>query len=124
MNTTPEFTMQLAIKSESPPTPKSPEEVKVPSYKRGRPPTAEEAAQGTLWVLDEKSADEVAAEQATECELEAQRQKAAFLLELTQLSLKYQLRVSGCGCCGSPYLTKSDKPGQYIADDDDLQWVE
>lgn len=97
-----------------------------PMFDRGRPPTAEEHAHSVLWVLDEKSAEEVAAEQAAERELEAQRQwqKAAFLFELTQLSLKYQLRVSGCGCCGSPYLTKSDKPGQYIADGDDLQWVE
>lgn len=33
-------------------------------FNRGRPPTAEERARGTLWVLDEKSAEEVAAEQA------------------------------------------------------------
>lgn len=33
-------------------------------FDRGRPPTAEERARGTIWVLDEKTADEVAAEQA------------------------------------------------------------
>lgn len=95
-------------------------------FDRGRLPTAEERARGTLWVLDEKSAEEVAAEQAAEREIEAQRQrqKAAFLTELTELSRKYKIIVSGCGCCGSPYLMKADTQGQYIADDDDdLRWV-
>ena len=97
-----------------------------PMFDRDRPPTAEERARGTLWVLDEKSAEEVVAEQAAVRELEAQRQwqKAAFLAELTELSRKYKIIVSGCGCCGSPYLMKADTQGQYIADDDDdLQWV-
>lgn len=83
-------------------------------FNRGRPPTAEERARGTLWVLDEKSAEEVAAEQG---------QKAAFLFELTQLSLKYQLVVSGCGCCGSPFLEKLTEPGKYTANGTDLRWV-
>lgn len=33
-------------------------------YGRGRPPTADEKARGVLWVLDEKTAEEVVAEQA------------------------------------------------------------
>lgn len=32
-------------------------------YGRGRPPTADEKARGVLWVLDEKTAEEVIAEQ-------------------------------------------------------------
>ena len=97
-----------------------------PMFDRGRPPTTEERARGTLWVLDEKSAEEVAAEQAAERELEAQRQwqKAAFLFELTQLSLKYQLVVGGCGCCGSPFLEKLTDPGKYTTHGDDLRWAE
>ena len=27
-----------------------------------------------------------------------------FLEELTNLSLKYNLFINGCGCCGSPWL--------------------
>lgn len=28
-----------------------------------------------------------------------------FLEELTALSLKYEIFIGGCGCCGSPFLT-------------------
>lgn len=28
-----------------------------------------------------------------------------FLLELAELTKKYNLEISGCGCCGSPYVT-------------------
>jgi len=27
-----------------------------------------------------------------------------FLEELTALTIKYQIVVGGCGCCGSPFL--------------------
>jgi len=95
-------------------------------FDRGRPPTAEERARGTIWVLDEKSAEEVAAEKAAAAALEAQQdvQLTAFLAELTELSRKYQLTISGCGCCGSPFLEKLTEPGKYIARGDDLRWEE
>lgn len=32
----------------------------------------------------------------------------AFLIELTALSRKHNIVVSGCGCCGSPYLVEAD----------------
>ena len=91
-------------------------------FDRGRPPTAEERARGTLWVLDEKSAEEVATEKAAEAAAEAQ--KAAFLLELTELSRKYQLTIGGCGCCGSPFLEKLTEPGKYVVRGDLLRWEE
>ncbi len=30
----------------------------------------------------------------------------AFLNELTKLTQKYGVEISGCGCCGSPALTE------------------
>ena len=30
----------------------------------------------------------------------------SFLKELTKLTKKYHIAIGGCGCCGSPYLTK------------------
>ncbi len=35
--------------------------------------------------------------------------KKAFLAELSQLSNKYGVGIGGCGCCGSPFLTKHEK---------------
>lgn len=29
-----------------------------------------------------------------------------FLNELTLLSRKYNIKIAGCGCCGSPYLAE------------------
>lgn len=31
-----------------------------------------------------------------------------FLTELTALTRKHGIKISGCGCCGSPYLTGDD----------------
>lgn len=28
-----------------------------------------------------------------------------FLNKLTELSKKYNIRIGGCGCCGSPWLS-------------------
>lgn len=41
-----------------------------------------------------------------------------FVKELTELSKKYGVYISGCGCCGSPFLT--DKAPDYP--DGDLYW--
>jgi hypothetical protein len=52
----------------------------------------------------------------------------AFLEELTALSKKHGLIISGCGCCGSPRVTEIDEdsgPGPYIFDEEDegkLHW--
>lgn len=32
----------------------------------------------------------------------------AFLKELTELSIKHNLVIGGCGCCGSPWITSMD----------------
>lgn len=37
-----------------------------------------------------------------------ERDEAGFLKELTELTKKYGLVVSGCGCCDSPYLMDVD----------------
>jgi hypothetical protein len=40
----------------------------------------------------------------------------AFLEELTKLSKKHGLVISGCGCCESPYVMKmKNSQGQYCA---------
>ena len=31
-----------------------------------------------------------------------------FLMELTELTKKYDISIGGCGCCGSPYLKRVD----------------
>ena len=56
-----------------------------------------------------------------------------FLSELTELSKKYKVVVSGCGCCGSPYLVDIEQhecEGHYSQEEEetepsssDLQWV-
>ena len=32
-----------------------------------------------------------------------------FLKELTELSIKHNLVIGGCGCCGSPWITEVNK---------------
>jgi hypothetical protein len=52
--------------------------------------------------------------------------KVAFLRELTRLSRKYMLAISGCGCCGSPALdamTAKDAEGSYDPEgSEDVEW--
>jgi hypothetical protein len=60
-------------------------------------------------------------------------QLAAFLLELTELSQEHGIKIGGCGCCGSPFLseiTTTEKDGQYYVpmsgdspDDQEVQWL-
>ena len=40
---------------------------------------------------------------------------AAFIEELTALSLKHRVVILGCGCCGSPFLSpiKDEESGEY-----------
>ena len=42
-----------------------------------------------------------------------------FLSELGALSRKHGIWVSGCGCCGSPFLVEEDAPGYYTRGDED-----
>jgi hypothetical protein len=44
-----------------------------------------------------------------------------FLKELTQLSRKHKIAIGGCGCCGSPFLSKIEEKeiaGAYATSDD------
>ncbi len=36
-----------------------------------------------------------------------------FLKELTELTTQYGIEISGCGCCGSPRLSKVEGSGKY-----------
>ena len=36
------------------------------------------------------------------------KQVSDFLKELSELTLKYNIKIGGCGCCGSPYLESVD----------------
>jgi len=50
-----------------------------------------------------------------------------FLVELKKVSLKYDIWIGGCGCCGSPYLySKEDKEDVfYIVEmKDENDWYE
>lgn len=47
-----------------------------------------------------------------------------FLRELSELTKKYKIVISGCGCCGSPSLnsmTADEENGQYEYQDR-LKW--
>jgi len=52
--------------------------------------------------------------------------EAAFLKELSELTLKYRLKIGGCGCCGSPFLSeleKKQKSGSYsTSEGEDLRF--
>lgn len=42
----------------------------------------------------------------------------AFLKELSELTAKYRIKVDGCGCCSSPYISRCEEgDGSY----DDLK---
>jgi len=52
----------------------------------------------------------------------------AFIVELEQLSRKYNVYITGCGCCGSPSVDESSDPmagleAGYIYEGH-LEWVE
>jgi hypothetical protein len=53
-----------------------------------------------------------------------------FLLGLRELTLKYGIAISGCGCCGSPYLCEekivdTSDLGGYVATEsgDDVKFL-
>lgn len=46
------------------------------------------------------------------------QQIGAFLREYEELCLRYGLKISGCGCCGSPFI-ESMNPQQNLP-----YWVE
>ncbi|MCL1911278.1 MAG: hypothetical protein FWG13_03635 [Leptospirales bacterium] len=37
-----------------------------------------------------------------------------FLTEMGDLTKKYGFIIGGCGCCGSPYITKTDSEHQLV----------
>lgn len=55
--------------------------------------------------------------------LNADEKLQDFLHELTDLTNKYGFEIGGCGCCGSPYITKKARFGH---DDvaEDLKYVD
>ena len=66
-------------------------------------------------------------------DMKANQQRIAkekkFLKAMTDLTLKHGIKVGGCGCCGSPYLTHVDKAElneqfRYTCSDggDDVYW--
>lgn len=54
--------------------------------------------------------------------------ESAFLAELTELSKKHGIIVTGCGCCGSPSLhmqdCSNDQSGYGRDSSCDFAWVE
>jgi hypothetical protein len=40
-----------------------------------------------------------------------------FLKELSDLTLKYDITIGGCGCCGSPYLSQGHGEDFHYAGD-------
>jgi hypothetical protein len=52
-----------------------------------------------------------------------------FMLELTKLTRKYGVAISGCGCCGSPFLrydadVSNSRAGYATSEGyEDLQWI-
>jgi hypothetical protein len=36
-----------------------------------------------------------------------------FLKELADLTNKYNIQITGCGCCGSPLLVEAENSGYY-----------
>jgi hypothetical protein len=52
----------------------------------------------------------------------------AFLADLSALTLKHGIKIDGCGCCGSPYLsdlTQEEKDFEYKAPQQEcLSWSE
>lgn len=51
-----------------------------------------------------------------------------FLEALTALCVEHGVKICGCGCCGSPYISEmkpKDEGGRYqtTAGDEDLKWV-
>jgi hypothetical protein len=49
---------------------------------------------------------------------------AAFLADLAALTEKHGIKIGGCGCCGSPWLKKTDgQQGQYTCyKTEELTW--
>lgn len=46
-----------------------------------------------------------------------------FLKELSELAKKYNIAISGCGCCGSPYIDDFQKEfdGEELRFDEEKQ---
>jgi hypothetical protein len=40
----------------------------------------------------------------------------SFLNDLTKLSVKYNLYIGGCGCCGSPFIISEGGENNYLYD--------
>jgi len=49
-----------------------------------------------------------------------------FVRELSKLCRRHKIKIGGCGCCGSPYLSRMEETdGRYEVNDKDfdkLRW--
>lgn len=53
-----------------------------------------------------------------------QKDIEGFLKDLSALSLKYNIIIGGCGCCGSPYLVDRNSQIELNGKQcDDLAWT-
>jgi hypothetical protein len=62
------------------------------------------------------------------CEDAKAKNLEEFILELDKLTRKYHLKIGGCGCCGSPFISEVlgniDKQAGYaLTGDAELAWV-
>lgn len=58
----------------------------------------------------------MAQQQAWLAKAKKEKRIAAFLAELTALTVKHKLQIRGCGCCGSPYITEVDVNHDLLQD--------
>lgn len=52
------------------------------------------------------------------------KNKENFLKELSKLSNKYDIKIGGCGCCGSPFLYRGTNKMRVEYMGDDLSYNE
>jgi hypothetical protein len=73
---------------------------------------------------DLDQAREWAGKQTTTYRNKVAAQVAAFLVDLSALTEKHQVRIDGCGCCGSPWVDWDDVgKGHYKETDFNIRWV-
>lgn len=56
----------------------------------------------------------------------SKEEERAFILELTELTKKHKIKISGCGCCDSPSLYDAEITSEQSGYSYDrfLQWID